>query len=68
MHSLFDILIPLCLAVVTAILLFGIYTLFRGGEFGRSYSNKLMRLRVLAQFITILVLVAAFWWKRHGAG
>jgi hypothetical protein len=66
MHSLFDILIPICLAVVVVILGFGIYALFRGGDFGRSYSNKLMRLRVLAQFITILVLVAAFWWNRHG--
>jgi len=66
MHSLFDILIPICLAVVVAILGFGIYALFRGGDFGRSYSNKLMRLRVLAQFITIIVLVAAFWWNRHG--
>ena len=66
MHSFFDIAIPICLAVVVAILFFGIYALFRGGDFGRSYSNKLMRLRVLAQFITILVLVAAFWWNRHG--
>lgn len=66
MHSLFDILIPICLAGVVFILGLGIYALFRGGDFGRSYSNKLMRLRVLAQFVTILVLVAAFWWNRHG--
>jgi predicted membrane protein len=37
-------------------------------HFGRSYSNKLMRLRVLLQFIAIIVLVAAaFWWRRGGA-
>ena len=66
MRDLFDILIPICLAVVVVILGFGIYALFRGGDFGRSYSNKLMRLRVLAQFVTVLVLVAAFWWNRHG--
>jgi hypothetical protein len=66
MHTLFDILIPICLFAVVAVLFFGIYALFRGGDFGRSYSNKLMRLRVLLQFIAILVLVAAFMWNRHG--
>ncbi len=68
MHTLFNILIPLSLAAVLATLGFGIYALFRGGEFGRSHSNKLMRLRVLLQFIAILVLMAAFWWKRRGGG
>jgi hypothetical protein len=48
---------------VTIVLAVGIYALFRGGEFGRSYSNKLMRLRVLMQAIAIAVLVAAFWWR-----
>ncbi|MGZ3274758.1 MAG: twin transmembrane helix small protein [Caulobacteraceae bacterium] len=65
MHTLFDILIPLSLFAVVVVLFFGIYALFRGGDFGRSYSNKLMRLRVLLQFIAILVLVAAFMWNRH---
>jgi hypothetical protein len=66
MHTLFDILIPICLFAVVAVLFFGIYALFRGGDFGRSYSNKLMRLRVLLQFVAICVLVAAFVWNRHG--
>ena len=66
MHTLFDILIPVSLFAVVVVLLFGIYALFRGGDFGRSYSNKLMRLRVLLQFIAILVLVAAFMWNHHG--
>jgi hypothetical protein len=66
MHTLFDILIPVCLLAVVAVLFFGIYALFRGGDFGRSYSNKLMRLRVLMQFIAVMVLVAAFVWNRHG--
>jgi uncharacterized membrane protein len=65
MHTLFDILIPLSLFAVVVVLFFGIYALFRGGDFGRSYSNKLMRLRVLLQFIAIVVLVAAFAWNRH---
>jgi uncharacterized membrane protein len=61
--DLFSYLIPAALAAVTIVLALGIYALFRGGEFGRSYSNKLMRLRVLMQAIAIAVLVAAFWWR-----
>ena len=66
MRDLFDLLIPVSLLAVLTALGFGIYALFRGGDFGRSYSNKLMRLRVVLQFIAILVLVAAVWWRgRH---
>ncbi len=66
MTSPFNFLIPIALAAVLITLGVGIYALFRGGDFGRSYSNKLMRLRVLLQFIAVLILVAAFWWgHRH---
>jgi len=61
----FDYLIPAALFVVFAILCFGIYTLFRGGDFGRSWSNKAMRMRVVAQFVAILILIAALWAKQH---
>ena len=65
MNHLFDFLIPIVLGAVLITLCFGIYALFRGGDFGRSYSNKLMRLRVALQFLAVLVLVAAFWWRNH---
>lgn len=61
--DVFDYLIYAALAGVTIVLGLGIYSLFRGGDFGRSYSNKLMRLRVLMQAIAIAVLVAAAWWR-----
>jgi hypothetical protein len=67
MDRLFDILIYVALAAVATTLAFGIYSLYRGGDFGRSYSNKLMRLRVLLQFVAVLILVAAFYW-RHRTG
>ena len=66
MREVFHILLPLSLAAVTITLFVGIYALFRGGDFGRTWSNKLMRLRVLLQFTAILVLVAAYWWGRYG--
>ena len=68
MDTLFRILIPISLGLVVLVLAAGIYTLFRGGDFGRSWSNKLMRLRVLTQFVAILVLLAAAWWFRRHAG
>lgn len=65
--NVFNYLIPISLGIVFIVLCFGIYALFRGGDFGRSWSNKAMRMRVLAQFIAILVLCAAmFWAKQHG--
>jgi hypothetical protein len=64
-RDIFDILIPVCLLAVAAALGVGIYALFRGGDFGRSYSNKLMRLRVLLQFVAIIVLVATVIWRAH---
>lgn len=65
--NIFSYLIPATLLLVFAALCFGIYSLFRGGDFGRSWSNKAMRMRVIAQFVAILVLVAAMWWKQiHG--
>ena len=64
--DIFSFLIPAALIAVVAVLAVGIYALFRGGDFGRSYSNKLMRLRVVMQFVAIVVLVGAFWWRgRH---
>jgi hypothetical protein len=61
--DVFSYLIPAALIAVAAVLALGIYALFRGGDFGRSYSNKLMRLRVLAQAIAIAVLMGAVWWR-----
>jgi len=59
----FDFLIPAALVSVTLVLALGIFALFRGGDFGRSWSNKLMRLRVVMQAIAIAVLVGAVWWR-----
>ena len=45
------------LIAVGIVLILGIGTLFKGGETSKKYSNKLIQLRVLLQFIAILVLV-----------
>jgi len=52
------------LVVVGIVLILGIGTLFKGGETSKKYSNKLMQLRVLLQFIAIIVLVSfAYFFK-----
>jgi len=52
------------LMTVAIVLILGIGTLFRGGETSKKYSNKLMQMRVLLQFIAIIVLVGfAYFFK-----
>ena len=65
MNHLFQVLIPVALGAVLIVLGVGIFALFKGGDFGRSYSNKLMRLRVVLQFLAVVVLMSAVWWKNH---
>tara|TARA_Y100000389_G_C17116775_1_gene343455 strand:- start:91 stop:294 length:204 start_codon:yes stop_codon:yes gene_type:complete len=52
------------LLAVGIVLVLGIGTLFKGGSTSKKYSNKLMQLRVLLQFIAIIVLVSfAYFFK-----
>ena len=52
------------LIVVAIVLILGIGTLFKGGETSKKHSNKLMQMRVLLQFIAIVVLVSfAYFFK-----
>ena len=61
---LIKILSIILLITVGLVLILGIGTLFKGGETSKKYSNKLMQLRVLLQFIAIIVLVCfAYFFK-----
>ena len=52
------------LIIVGIVLILGIGTLFKGGETSKKYSNKLMQLRVLLQFIAIIILIVfAYFFK-----
>ncbi len=52
------------LIAVGLVLILGIGTLFKGGATSKKYSNKLMQLRVLLQFIAIIALVSfAYFFK-----
>ncbi len=59
MNTIFFILICLSTLAVTTVLGIGLYGLSKGGEFNEKYGNKLMRLRIILQGVTILLLALA---------
>ena len=52
-------LVPLAILAVAAVLVLGLVNMMRGGSPNRS--QELMRLRVLLQFIAIVVIMATIW-------
>jgi hypothetical protein len=51
--------VPLAIIAVAIVLVFGLVNMMRGGS--PHISQKLMRLRVLLQFIAIVVIMATIW-------
>lgn len=63
MSGVFGILIGVALASVLVALGLGIFSMTRGGEFNAKYGNKLMRARVITQFIALALLALAFFMR-----
>jgi len=59
------ILVGVAVAIVFMVLCLGLYTLWRGGDTARSWSNKLMRIRVLAQAIAIVIIMAVLYFSHR---
>jgi heme/copper-type cytochrome/quinol oxidase subunit 1 len=53
----------LSVLAVALVLMAGLYTLWIGGETGRNWSNRLMRIRVLAQFIAIIIIMSVLYFS-----
>ncbi|MCX7302366.1 MAG: twin transmembrane helix small protein [Rhodobacterales bacterium] len=51
------LLVALSVVVVLGILLFGIGTFGKGGAYNARNANKIMRYRIIAQFVAILVIL-----------
>lgn len=66
MSGMVFFLIPIGLAATAIILGVGIYSLAKGGAFAKENSNKLMRLRVMAQAVTIAVMMLFLWLVGQG--
>ena len=54
-------LVPIAVGAVAIVLLLGLVNMLRGGS--ANTSQKLMRLRVVLQFIAILVILGVLWWR-----
>ncbi|MEW6640825.1 MAG: twin transmembrane helix small protein [Pseudomonadota bacterium] len=53
------ILLPVAVAAVAVVLLLGLVNMMRGGS--PNTSQRLMRLRVLLQFVAIVIAMTAVW-------
>jgi hypothetical protein len=51
--------VPIAIGAVALVLLLGLINMMRGGSPNRS--QELMRLRVLLQFVAIVVIMATIW-------
>jgi len=61
MSSLLTVLLALALAAVLGVLLLGVYSMGRGGEFNRKYGNLLMRWRIALQVGAVGIMFLLFY-------
>ena len=57
--TLSNIILPIAVGAVALVLLLGLFNMMRGGS--PHTSQRLMRLRVLMQFIAIIVIMMTIW-------
>ena len=60
------ILVGVAVGIVFIVLCLGLYTLWKGGDTAATWSNKLMRIRIIAQAIAILLILAVL--LAYGSG
>jgi NADH:ubiquinone oxidoreductase subunit 6 (subunit J) len=56
------IMVPIAIGAVAIVLLFGLVNMMRGGS--PNLSQRLMRLRVLMQFIALVIIMLTIWIMR----
>lgn len=61
MDAFVSSLVPIATLAVAFVLLLGLVNMLRGGS--PSTSQRLMRARVLLQFVAILVIMGVVWWR-----
>ena len=57
-------LVAIAVLIVFIVLLLGLYPLWKGGDTARTWSNKLMRIRVLAQAVAIVIIMAVLYFSQ----
>lgn len=59
MTNFFYYLVPVAIGAVAVVLLFGLMNMMRGGS--PHVSQRLMRLRVLLQFVALVIIMITIW-------
>jgi hypothetical protein len=59
--NLSNAIVPVAVGAVAVVLLLGLFNMLRGGS--ANTSQNLMRLRVVLQFIAILLILGVLWWR-----
>ena len=57
------VFVILALAAVAVILLAGLFVMSMGGQIDKKWSNRLMRYRIFAQAIAILIVLAVLYFS-----
>ena len=60
------VIVVVALGAVAIILMIGIGGFGRGGEFNREYANKIMRLRIAAQFVAVVLILLFVFFTQQG--
>lgn len=61
MSDLSNVIVFAAVLAVAFVLLLGLVNMLRGGSANRS--QQLMRLRVLLQFVAIVIIMGIIWWR-----
>jgi hypothetical protein len=59
------IIVGIAVFAVAVVLCLGLYTLWVGGTTARTWSNKLMRIRVLAQAIAVVIIMVVLYFSQN---
>ena len=60
MNNFFNIALVFAMAAVLGVLIVGIVSMIKGGEFNKKHGNRLMQLRVTLQGLALLFFALAF--------
>ncbi|MGR3501538.1 twin transmembrane helix small protein [Pseudaestuariivita sp.] len=62
------IVAAIAVLAVAGILIFGIGVFAKGGEYNRKHANKIMRWRIGAQFVAVLLILLFVFIRRQTGG
>jgi preprotein translocase subunit SecG len=58
------VVVVVAVLIVAGILMVGVGGFARGGEFNRKHANRIMRYRIGAQFVAVVIILAFVWIRR----